>query len=230
MRRSTGATALLITGGVGLVLLGVRAADAQPAPQGVTASTLQGVRLPANPALVPGEQVVLVAAGFAPGADTTVRRLGSSDAFAAPADATGHARLIYAVPALGPGSVTLVFVGPPAQTRGPWGSAPVPMPSTAPATGGGGNLVVTVPLLDDFTYHVDPPASGSSGGSGIEGVHASRSAQAGTAVVGLAGTGTDAAALLAAGALAIASGLGIELLARRRRADHSEPGPDELAT
>jgi hypothetical protein len=218
MRRTHAATAVLVALGTVFVLLGVYTADAQATPHSVVATTAAGVLLPADPALVPNERVVLVASGFANESRVLVRIPGPRDV-PVQSDATGHARLVYTVPRLDPGSFSVIFVGAPAPTPSSAPSASGPSGSGSSASGG--NVVVTVPLLDFFSFHVNPPKSStSSSGSGIEGVHASRGpAPGGSGVSGLAGTGSDSTFLLAIGAATLAVGLGIEVLARRRRSD-----------
>lgn len=172
-------------------------AGATPHDPGVSATDRAGHRLGENPLLRAGDTVFLTVTGFAPGAVVTVRTEATSSRPTVTADGRGVAKASVDVSArLAPGRHEVLLVGDP------------PVRAGAPA----GNILVTVPRIGRFVFHVGEPEDGR--GAGVAGVSAHRpDGDGGT----LAHTGVDVASGLAVAALAIGLGVGVDRVTRAGR-------------
>ncbi|MGN6609593.1 MAG: hypothetical protein ACTHMS_21610 [Jatrophihabitans sp.] len=182
-----------------------------------------GHRLPADPLLHRGEQVIVQVDGFRPAAQVVVGLVGVRRLGTVTADASGTASYRFTVPeALARGRYALILSGPPAatSTAGRFTTPPGHDPTRAL-----GDVRVTVPLDVDAGFRLGPrlgvsgvdssstpPPHGHSGrgGHGVDGQ--------GTG--GTSSTGVDSALLLALAAALVASGLVALRRGRRRRGRH----------
>jgi hypothetical protein len=187
-----------------LAIVGVTAFAATPRTDhsNISAVDGSGKNLGDNPLLRPGEAVVVTARGFAPGARVDVRSPELAMVSELNADQTGAAALRFALPSgLPHGKHQILFAGAPRA------SSPASSTTAGNAVGGAGNVVVTVPLVEQFRFHTGPGAgvAGESAGpdSGGRGV--------------LAHTGTDIRRQVVAAVLALLAGAGVVVMVRRRR-------------
>ena len=179
-----------------ICLLGTLAGSALARPSGTPAAVTaveakNGHRLPGNPVLHRGEEVIVTAAGFAPGADVTVGLVGVQLFGTTPANGDGAAVYQFTVPrSIVPGQHALVFSGAARSTQG---------------AQRGGNVVVQVPLTEKWPFR-------TPGRHGTEGTHAGR--EHGT---NPSGTGTNVLLPLLLGLAAVLLGALVTAAGRRRR-------------
>lgn len=181
-------------GGAGVAASAAARPDTEPA-----ARATAGQLLPQNPVLLRGQQIDVVADGFAARATVAVRLAGTQESSDAQADGRGVLRLRYAVArSLADGAYVLTLVGAPgAPTSG------VVREHDQPPARDDSPFIFLVPRVWLFHFRV----AATTG---------SHQPPAGSGVGGVAYTGVDVAALLALAAVVIAIGLLVLRTARRR--------------
>ena len=187
-----------------LTIVGVTAFAATPRTDHLNVSAIDGSgkNLGENPLLKPGEAVVVTARGFAPGARVDVRSPELATVSELSADQTGAAELRFALPSSLPhGKHQILFAGAPRA------SSPASSTTAGNAGGDAANVVVTVPLVEQFRFHTGP-------GAGVAGESAGPDSGGGGV---LGHTGTDILGQLVAAVLALFAGVGVVVFVRRRR-------------
>jgi hypothetical protein len=186
-----GVIAMTALGLTGLVAPAAIASPPDRSPVAAVAAHT-GHRLPADPVLHDGEQIVLTATGFAAGADVTVGLVGERLLVSVTADGRGAAVYTFSVPdAFGSGEHSLVFSGAVADLSN--GST-------------GGNIQVGVPLTEQWPFRL--PGRPTSSPHGVSGTEVRSTL--------IANTGTDLAALVKLALLVTIGGVALLVTGARR--------------